>query len=839
MLHLAAAKAIAPRAMLRSKDSVVLNVRTLLSVCLISALFVLSGCESSEKRAERYYQSGLALIAAGDEDRALVELRNVFRYNAIHKDARKLYADLQLKRGNLFEAYSQYLLLVEQYPDLPDVRQILAEVAIGRGDWDEAERHGREAIRLAPSTQPIMAIKAALDYRDGQKKQDLVLQAASVDLARQVLASSPENIVARRVVIEDLLVGVDPQSAMPEINLALQYNSEMIELHVLKLQLLIDRNEPGPIGTQLQIMAEKFPENEKVRAGLVAWYLDQNKPDEAEAYLRQLSVKLGDDPTAQMNVVRLLQQTKGPEAAGKELDALILSHADKPNAATYQSLRASIDFENGRQAEAIAALVALVDSTSKTDETRSIKVMLAKMHELSGDSEAARARVDEVLAEDRSNIEALKMKATWLIDADKPSEAIIALRTALDQNPRDPEILTLMATAHERDGSPELAGERLALAVEVTGSAAKESLRYAAFLLENGNDLSAARSILLDALANAPTDLEVVRGLAQILVLQRDWARAMELVTTLRSMQQADSGRTADSIEAAVLLGQEKTEQSITFLQDMIDKGQGDVSSIAIIIQTQIRAGKTAEARSYLNDALAKTPDNVGLRFLSGNLYSMMGETAPAEKIFRALIADDASAEPVVQSLYALLKSQGRHKEATDLLDQSIANYRESMMLRWIKAGELEASGDIEGAIAVYEELYAEDSGNLVVANNLASLIATNRTDPNALERAYAIAKRLKGNPTPAFQDTIGWIEFRRGSPDDALLSIEPAAKKLTTDPMVQLHLGMVYNALGRFDEAKATLTQALQLAGESKLPAFDEARSLLAKLASAPAPSP
>ena len=34
------------------------------------------------------------------------------------------------------------------------------------------------------------------------------------------------------------------------------------------------------------------------------------------------------------------------------------------------------------------------------------------------------------------------------------------LRTALDQNPRDPGILTLMGEAHERDGSRELAGER-------------------------------------------------------------------------------------------------------------------------------------------------------------------------------------------------------------------------------------------------------------------------------------------------------------------------------------------------------------------------------------------
>ena len=37
------------------------------------------------------------------------------------------------------------------------------------------------------------------------------------------------------------------------------------------------------------------------------------------------------------------------------------------------------------------------------------------------------------------------------------------MRTALAQAPRDPEIMTIMALAHERQGSRELAGERLAL----------------------------------------------------------------------------------------------------------------------------------------------------------------------------------------------------------------------------------------------------------------------------------------------------------------------------------------------------------------------------------------
>ena len=145
------------------------------------AMMTLSGCESSEEKAERYYESGLALLEAGDTERALVEFRNVFKYNGFHKEARKTYADTVLKQGNVQEAYGQYLRLIEQYPDTADVRQILAELAITRGDWAEAERHGREALRLAPDAPGVRAVAVALDYRQAVLAHDDAARAKAAD----------------------------------------------------------------------------------------------------------------------------------------------------------------------------------------------------------------------------------------------------------------------------------------------------------------------------------------------------------------------------------------------------------------------------------------------------------------------------------------------------------------------------------------------------------------------------------------------------------------------------------------------------------------------------------
>ena len=99
-----------------------------------------------------------------------------------------------------------------------------------------------------------------------------------------------------------------------------------------------------------------------------------------------------------------------------------------------------------------------------------------------------------------------------------------------------------------------------------------------------------------------------------------------------------------------------------------------------------------------------------------------------------------------------------------------------SVELPLIKAVLREQAGDIDGAIAIYEALYARDSSNVVVANNLASMIATYRDDPASLDRAFAVARRLRGLDVPAFQDTYGWIEYRRGNIADALPDLEAAA---------------------------------------------------------------
>jgi predicted Zn-dependent protease len=525
-----------------------------------------------------------------------------------------------------------------------------------------------------------------------------------------------------------------------------------------------------------------------------------------------------------------MARSRGPEAAQAELDRLIAATEGTPSADLFRALQATADFEAGRQAEAIAAIEGILKTAGASDQTRRIKITLAQMLLATGNAVGARARVEEVITEDPTNVDALKLRAAWLIEEDRPGDAIVDLRTALDQAPRDPAVLTLMAQAHERDGSPELAGERLALAVEVSGSAPAESLRYARFLMRDGR-IGPAIAVLVDAQRANPGNLEIMGELADLYLRNSDWPRTGDLAEQIRALDTPEATALAQRVQAALLLGQNRTEDGIAFLQELVGEGDSDAATVAVILQTQLRAGKTAEARAFLDEQLARAPADPELQMLNASLYAVTGDAANAERIFRDLVAENPTLEPPARMLYGLLLSQGRRADATAVLDAALAAQPQTASLRWMKAGELERDGDIDGAIAVYEALYAESSDDPVIANNLASLITTHRSDPESLERGYAIARRLRGLEVPAFQDTYGWIAYRRGDFAEALSHLEPAAAGLPNDPLVQFHLGMTYAALKRPEEAAAALRRALAIAGDSPLPQFQLARETLATL--------
>ncbi len=779
----------------------------------------LAACDTAEDRAEEHFQRSTDLMAEGDTPRAIIELRNVFRLVPTHRGARMLYAQIEEDRGNTAKAYAHYRILAEAHPEDLEIQRTAARLTATLGEWEAAERHAEAARGLMgdeADSDPILAgIKLAQTYQEARRDRDIeTANAVARDIAA-LLEETPDILPLRMVVIDNQVIRQDWQGALTELDEGIEQHPDIKQLYMTRLAVLEKLGDTDGMENQLVQLVEIFPEDTETVQLLLRWYLSQDRTDDAEAWLRAQIDPEGIDPEPRMTLVQFLAGIRGPEAALEELNGLIADLPDDaPGAMVYRAAKSGLEFDLGRQDKAMADLQALLEeaaaieapaegeepdpSVPTADSIRNIKIALAKMYIQTGNPVGARALVEEVLAEDSTEVEALKMRASWLIEDDKPDEALVQLRQALDQAPRDADTLTLMAQAHERAGSRQLASEMLSLAVEASNSAPPETLRYAVFLTQD-EDYLAAEDVLIDALRIRKGHVPMLQALGQIYVRLEDWGRLQGVIDALKR-EGATQG--ANELTARLLAAQNRNEELQGFLGQLADSEAGNNQVIASSIRLKLAEGDTEGAIEAIDGYLAERPDDPDLRFIKARVLAGAGDTEAARAELRKLVTEHPENQGYWVTLYNVVRIVDTQEAASGVLLEAMEAQPGNGNLKWMRAGELEKVGDIDGAIAIYEGLYEQNSASVVVANNLASLISANREDPESLERAYQIARRLRGTDVPAFQDTYGWILARRGDLDEAIEYLVPAAAALADDATVQYHLARAYAMAERNAEA-------------------------------------
>jgi cellulose synthase operon protein C len=804
-----------------------------LAAASLSALLLLSACDSAEDRAEKHYGNAVELLEEGDVDRAIVELRNVFQLNGRHLPARRLYAATMLERGNMREALGSYTFVSEQDPSDVESRVAIARIAAETGNWEPFDLNVTRAYETAPDNPDVRLLWNVLQFRQALLANDSVARnQAAADVAA-MRADRPDDILIPRVLIENHLNEQRFSSALEEVDIALGIMPESMDLLQARLALLAQLGQDDEVERQLTEMIARDPADAQSKEALIRWHMSRGNADKAEAILRADATSDDAATEARVTFIAFVRAIRGDDAAREEIEALLGQGKDVE---LLRSLRAGLEFDAGRRAEAIAELENIIETAEPGETVRQVKVALARMLTATGDPVAGRQRVEEVLAEDSTNVEALKLRAAWLIEQDRTDDAIVNLRAALDQAPRDPQVMTLMASAYLRSGSRELAGEMLSLAAEAANNAPEETLRYARFLIED-NRLDVAEPILINALRLVPNNPEILIELGRVYLGQEDWARMEQVEATLRRLETDSATAAAESLLVARLQAQNRADEAIAQLESIMQQNGGNTGAEVEIVRTHLRNGNVEAAETFVDGLLADDPENMLLRYLKASILAATDRVAPAEEIYAGILADDPQQESVWRTLYALQLRDGRVDAARATLEQGLEAVPGAPNLQWALAGEYERQGDIDAAIGIYESLYEQNSDSIIIANNLASLISTYRTDEASLERAWNIARRLRGIERPEFQDTYGWIALRRGELAEALAHLEPAAAGLSRDPIVQFHLGMAYARADRRDEAVQQLQRALDLAGPADTrPQFQEARAEIQRIQSLPA---
>ena len=796
-----------------------------LSFLFFASFFALAGCYDPEERAQKHYEGALALFEAGDDVRAMLELRNVLQDDGQHFEGRKLFADTLLAQGDVQGAYSQYLRLIEQYPDTVEVRRLMAEISLDTGNRSEFERHSRAAIELAPDVPEHQALGLMLEYSIARQSNDDISLAQAVEDARALLEDHPELDTALRLLVDWTATGPDPAQSLPYIENLLRRHPTSQSLMMARLRALEGAGRDEEVGVALLELFESAPENVVNAQLLLSWYISRGEMDVAETFLRERAGADDDPIEGHMAVVEFLRRDQGPDTALEELERLGRANADTELGLLYAAQAAGIRFETGadRDPGTMESIIAeMQDLAAKNDA----QIVLINMYRTLENHAKVQEISSEILEQDPFHVDALVVRALTQIQQNNPSGAINDLRAALDQSPRNVPALLLLANAHQLLGNVELAEQRLAQAVEISDSAPESAIAFAQFQIRRGN-LETAQLVLNDSLENN-FSTEVATLQARLLLQLGDQDAVRTLLQQLEASEDPNASELIRDLRVSILFNENRIDDSLEALQNYLDEngdGSDDLATELQILRIRMLTGRFDETREQLVDLRARFPESQALVLIEANLLSLEGKIEESIVLFRELLEIDPEQLIAIQRLYRLLQEIGDSDAASELLVSSLEHQPDARPLILLLALEQEQKGEFGAAIDSYKNLYVLDPSDLVVANNYASMLAYYTDDVESLALAETVSAPLNGLNVPAFLDTLGYINLRQGDLSEAIRNFEVASRELPENATLAFNLATAYMQIGREDEAIVEFERGFQLAeGNPDVPKHDEA---------------
>jgi len=799
------------------------RARRIAGIAAAALLTLLAACDSAEERAQGHYETALELIEQGNTVKAQIELRNAIRLDDSLAGAYFQLGKLQQAEGQLSQAAGRFRRASDLDETMTEAHLRYGQIMLAAGKIDEALEASITAFQLAPRDVDVLVLKAST--------------AVALENFESALSTIDDGLAIDDGVADFWLLRAaiareegDEDRALEIVREGLARSPESVALAVLEIDILARSGRLEEVGTAIEGLIERNPDEIAFREAQVRLHLSQRRFDEAEDGLRELAEMRPDEPARSLDIVRLVLRTRGPEVALSELNRMVEEAGTPVKAWPFNA--AKVHFFAGRSEldKAEAVLREQIEALDGTEEGRTAALMLARMELARGNEAETEALLEQILAGDPGNTDALALRGRIAVTRGDYRAAINDLREAVQNSPDSVEALHVLAAALQRNGNPALAGERLADAVEVSDYAPRSSLLYAQFLVSSGKT-DFATSLIETSIRKNPDSRELLEMLAKLRLQQQDWVGAEEVGQALRALDQ--NSETADQIVAAALTAQDRLDESISLLRDKDVEKATTGSQLASLIATFIEADRLDEAKEFLDTALTENPENGEVLRLKGVLAEREGDISGARTLFRQAISvapDDPRTHGAL-ARHLLRSGDETEAEAVALAGIEAVPAPRNQGLMMVVASLMEQRGAIDEAIAVYQDMAAREPVSPLVANNLASLLSDNNPTPEMIEQAYTLAKRLRGSEVPFFRDTYGWLLHLRGESEAALGVLTEAAQALPDNPVVHYHVGAVQAALGRNEVARETLQRAIELGADTSLPQMEQARTLLASL--------
>lgn len=748
------------------------------AIALCAFIALASACSSPAERFERYMTSGQTYLDEGKLGLANVQFLNALKIENNSVPALIGLAKVAEKRANYEQMFGILQRVNRIDPENAEVRLDLAKLYLLGNDAATSLEHVNSVLEASPASADAIALKAAVMFR-------LQNVAEAVDLARQALEISPTSQEAISVLVGARVNAKDFEGALAILDEALARDRKAPVLHILRVQVLKDLGRTEDINAAYLALIEEFPDDANYRRLYATALIAEERFEEARAQLAETASLLPRQRDAKLDVVRMDYRIGGREKAEETLRRYIAAAED--DVELKFALGAFLREEKDFAAADRAYHDILHRKGAGIEEILRAKNELASVYLLQGKRAEAEKVISEILAADGRDPEALIKRAGIDIEAGKTDSAIGDLRVVLGEHPDSTPARLLMGAALEQKGEFAFAEKEYAQAVEAAGKGAQVSNAFAKFLLRRG-EAARAEKVLADSVAVDPTFSDNLKLLAALRLDMQNWRGAEQAANALRAIDSSDD--VVSRILGAAYSGMKDYAGAIDVLTKEHERAPLESRPLTTLIQAYVDAGRRSEAETFLGDIIEKNPSYYDARILLAQVQRIAGEGSAAIETLRAAAELDPLRPEAYEGMYGVYVLEGRRDDAGQAIEQAIAAIPDNDGLQMLKADHLIAIGEADGAISIYETILARRPDDLIVANNLASLLCE-RGDADSVARALKAAAPLKGADNPYFLDTYGWALYLGGQQAEGMAALEKAAASAPALADARYHLGV------------------------------------------------
>jgi putative PEP-CTERM system TPR-repeat lipoprotein len=751
-----------------------LGLRARLALLVCAAIGWVGACSRDPHAAMlNYAKSGDAYMAAGKTAEAIIEYRNALDKDPRAGDVRIKLADAYLSQGDGGKAIGEYVRAADVLPDAA-VQLKTGKLLLVARRFDDARVRAEKALAAEPKNveaQILLAnALAGLKDLDGAVKElEEAIQLQPNRSATYANLGELEFGRGRRDAAEDAFkraVELAPASAASHLALGSFYWASA--------RLTGAEKE---ISEALRVE----PENALAHRTMATFLLVTNRRDQAEPHLRSV-----------------LEITQSPTAAIALADYYVIQN-------------------NSAAATAVLEPIAKDPKVAASAATR-----LAALDRVGGRSDAAYKRLEDLLAADNKQLQALVLKSNFLLTDGKIEDAVKTATAAVEAHRDAAPAFAALGRAQAANKKPDAAIAAYQEAVRLNPLATDAKIALSRLQLASGHAESST-ALAEEALKAQPQNGDARLVLVQGLISRGELQRAQAELDVLQTKFPESA---AVHVQRGMLLGRKQQqadarrefERALAVQPDLLEASAG-------LVALDLSMRRVDDARARV-DTLVKTPSaKTAAIMLAARTYAATGDLKKSEQLLRRALSADPSQLAAYAALAQIYAKQGRLDAALVELDALVQRDPKSVPALTLAGMILESQGKTADAQARFERVMQVDAEAPVASNNLAWLYAEHGGNLDVALQLAQTAKR-KLPDTAEVNDTLGFIYYKKNLPALAIPPLRASVEKDPTNAVYHYHLGLAYARSGDNSQALESLNRALSLA-----PNFDGAQDALTVL--------